>query len=117
VNSRPEEGMSRSIRLGVAGLADLDVDGVVIALADMPLITPSHIGGLIAACDQRGIVASKAGDRLSPPAYFSREHFRALSALSGDVGARALLAEGAALDADADMLTDVDTFEDLERLR
>ncbi|HRJ62389.1 MAG TPA: 4-diphosphocytidyl-2C-methyl-D-erythritol kinase, partial [Azospirillaceae bacterium] len=62
------------------------------------------------------------GGRRGNPVLWGRAHFAAIQQLTGDVGARALLAERAdrlvLVETAADgVLIDVDTAEDLEKVR
>jgi molybdenum cofactor cytidylyltransferase len=62
-------------------------------------------------------VASSDGLHVGPPALFGRGCFGELVALSGDAGARALLTQASLVEASSSELLDVDTAEDLARLR
>lgn len=111
-----EAALSVSIATGMRAIvADPAIDGVMIALGDMPLVSPGHIAGLLAAFD--GVsVASAIQGRPQPPALFGRSHFPALLSLQGDMGARELLANAARVEADPAILADIDTAADLERV-
>lgn len=52
-NLSPDDGQATSLRLGLQALA-IDVDAVLVALADQPLITATDIVDLIAAFKTRG---------------------------------------------------------------
>jgi molybdenum cofactor cytidylyltransferase len=116
-------GMASSIRVGMAALAD--VDGVVICLGDMPLVSPRTIDALIAALDPAGgmtIVVPTHQGRRGNPVLWGRTHFARLQALTGDAGARQVLAElhaetlEIAVD-DPGILADADTPDALDALR
>lgn len=96
VNPAPGEGMASSIRAGLTAIRR-DADAVVIALADMPEIGPAHVDRLIAAFDPaegRAIVRAAAENgREGNPALFGRRFFESLARLSGDQGARAVIAD------------------------
>ena len=85
-------GMSASLRAGID--ASQDADAVLILLADMPQITKDHLNALIHAWGRgsTGIIraASKKG-KPGHPVLFSNRYFEALSALSGDKGAKEIL--------------------------
>ena len=87
-----QEGMGTSLAWGVAQTAG--ADGWLIALADMPFIAPHTLRAVAervrAPLD---IVAPMHGGRRGHPVAFGRAHGPALSRLSGDTGARALLHE------------------------
>jgi molybdenum cofactor cytidylyltransferase len=116
-----DEGMASSIRAGVAALPD-DVDAVVIALADQPLVSPQVVRALCARwrSTPTSAVVPRYRDGDGHPVLFDRACFGALSALEGDRGARGLLerlGDGRALvDVDAAMPEDVDTPDALHAL-
>jgi molybdenum cofactor cytidylyltransferase len=89
------EGMASSIRAGVTTLRQFSraVDGVLIALCDQPAFSSDVIAQLVAAqqASGRSIVAARYSGRNGAPALFLREHFPALTSLTGEEGARALL--------------------------
>lgn len=115
VCERAEEGMGVSLAHAVE--AGGEASGFVIALADMPFITPATIAAVAAHLEAgASIVApSYAGQRGHPVGIAAR--FRAdLEALSGDAGAKALIGrEGISFFEvdDAGVLRDIDTPDDL----
>lgn len=115
VNDRPEDGISGSIVRAIAHvMPDNKIRGVLICLADMPNIPPSHYNRIcLAAEDIRSVVASTDGFSSSPPAFIGRKHFAELLALKGDQGARALLSHGIQIETNGAILHDIDTPEDL----
>ena len=116
VNARWAEGMGSSIREGVElveGFAE--VSGVVVMTCDMPGVTPEHLSALRAEPGET--VASRYAGRCGVPGYFPRAVFPELRGLSGDTGARELLRSARAVKlADGGEL-DIDTAEDVKRLR
>ena len=71
-----------------------DIDGVMVLLADMPFIGPSHLNELIAEFNpqtERDIVAPIREGRLGNPVIWSRRYLPAMMTLTGDRGARPLL--------------------------
>lgn len=113
------EGMAASLRAGAAVASRTGASGLLVHLADMPEIVAADFAALIAAFAQdptRIHRATAASGAPGHPVLFPRRLFPALARLSGDTGARALLAaEGdirhVALPA-ARALTDLDTPED-----
>lgn len=92
-NPAADQGQSTSLRVGIEALSDMEsIDQVIVLLADMPFVPPSHLDALRQSADVPGAscVMSKSDGVLSPPALFKREHFDALAGLSGDRGAKAL---------------------------
>ncbi|AHE51845.1 nucleotidyltransferase family protein [Sphingomonas sanxanigenens] len=108
-NAAPEEGMAGSIRLGVAAAAALDVEALLICLADMPRIDGALLARMCADYDPDiGLLVCAAGGRRMPPALIGRRHFADLGKLTGDVGARDLLAGAPVLAIGAAIALDVD---------
>ena len=117
-NGAPEEGMSGSVVLGVAAARALGCAAVVVALADMPRVTATHIYRLFDAADgPEAVVASSNGVHPTPPALFGAGQFDTLLKLEGDAGARDLIRAGRRVIASEAELLDIDRPEDLERLR
>lgn len=117
-NDQPGAGLSSSVRLGVAEARDCDPQAVLIALADMPRVTAAHIYRMLDyGEDDDCILASSDGVRPRPPALFGRNHFDWLMTLTGDKGARDMIAKAHHMIAVANELMDIDTPEDLEKLR
>ncbi len=118
VNEDPSAGMSRSVQLGLRAARAAGAKGVVIALADMPRITAAHIYRLLdTAHDDDAVVASSDGTKPCPPAVFGRGRFDFLESLEGDAGARDLVRAGRHVVTAPAELIDIDTPEDLDRLR
>ncbi|MEQ8279176.1 MAG: molybdopterin-binding/glycosyltransferase family 2 protein [Deltaproteobacteria bacterium] len=92
------DGLSTSIRTGAAALEGR-VDGALFMLSDMPWVTDAHLRSLIEAFDPEAghtiCVPTHAGRRGNPILWAAR-HFHDMQRLTGDVGARPLLAEHAA---------------------
>lgn len=118
-NSSWPEGMAASIRTGITTLTQFSRthDAALIALCDQPAFSPTVIAQLLAAqhTTGRSIVAARYSSRHGAPALLLREHFPALTALTGEAGARDLLngdsARIAAVDLPA-LAHDLDTPED-----
>ncbi|MEL7488205.1 MAG: NTP transferase domain-containing protein [Pseudomonadota bacterium] len=118
-NPDPAAGMGAALALGAAAVAATHAGGLLVALADMPLITDRHLAALTArAEDGAAAVFSKGGDAFGPPAFFARSTFDALSRLEGDQGARGLrdrLGATATVAVQPDDMIDVDSVDDLAR--
>ena len=113
-NMQPEAGVSHSIALGLAAVRRAGADAVLVALADMPFVPHAHFCHLLDS--YRGsncIVASSNGLQRSPPALFGDAWFAALEQLTGDKGARELLAGAQTVELDAHYLLDIDCADDL----
>ncbi|MDR7554221.1 MAG: nucleotidyltransferase family protein [Armatimonadota bacterium] len=117
-NPDPGEGMGSSIRVGVAAISP-EATGVVILLADQPLVTAAIIDQLVETAVAGGhrIVASAYRGVVGPPAYFDRALFLELLTLEGDRGARSVIErypqQGVALPLPEEAAVDVDVPEDL----
>ncbi|HEU4411569.1 MAG TPA: molybdopterin-binding/glycosyltransferase family 2 protein [Polyangiaceae bacterium] len=118
------EGMSTSLRAGLAALGD-GVDGALVCLGDMPLVGPAHLRALVDAFEAEGaasICVPAFERKRGNPVLWPARHFAEMMALEGDAGARSLLDKYAAdvhhvAVADAGVNVDVDTPEALAALR
>jgi CTP:molybdopterin cytidylyltransferase MocA len=108
------QGQAASLRRGAQALRD--ADKVIVTLGDEPLITRETVARFVSA--PPGAQAVYDG-RPGHPVVLGAEHLRALSGLTGDRGARELLAGGPKIELGGlgDVGRDVDTTEDLERMR
>ena len=106
-NYDASSGMSQSLDLGIEAIAD--AEAALVLLADMPFVSEHHIRLLLVAFgDPPGIVASaRLGVRM-PPAIIGRRLFPKARLLTGDIGARALIADAPVVEGAADMLRDID---------
>ena len=118
VNPDPARGLASSVRIGTECAKACDAAAVLIALADMPRVTAAHVYRLFDAAEgPDSVVASSDGVAPKPPALFGRGRFDFLMELDGDSGARDLVRAGRHVVTSAAELIDVDTPEELERLR
>ena len=93
-NTGWEEGMSSSVRLGIAELEkDPGIDSALIMLCDQPYVTSGLLEKLITAKDTTGkkIITCFFNDTYGPPACFHRSLFNELSELKGQNGAKSLI--------------------------
>ncbi len=117
-----DQGMSGSLRCGLRAMPQ-DLDGVLVLLADMPQITADDIDTLLEAFapDGLAIIVPERHGRRGNPVLWPRRYFAEMCALTGDVGARELLARHAdevktvGISSDA-IFADVDTPEALASL-
>jgi len=87
-----EEGLGSSVRAGVSAVGD-EVDGVLIALGDMPWVGSEDIHRLLDAFSPGGelsIYIPMFGRKRGNPVLWASCHFPELRQLSGDVGGKAL---------------------------
>jgi molybdenum cofactor cytidylyltransferase len=111
-------GMGHSIAAGVSACGN--ADGWLILPGDMPLIRPSTIEAVAAGLERYPVCYAQYRGRQGHPVGFSTELFAELLTLSGDEGARRLVARYPAQPIEVDdpgVLFDVDTAEDLARLK
>jgi molybdenum cofactor cytidylyltransferase len=117
-----ERGLAHSLRSGLAAVA-ADAGGVLVLLADMPLISAALIDHLIAAFedapDVPAVIPVRDGRR-GNPVLVARKLFPTLTALDGDRGARQILLDVPGVlecpIADEAIFADVDTVNDLRTL-
>jgi molybdenum cofactor cytidylyltransferase len=122
INQNWENGIGTSIRQGVATIAASGVDAVMIFLCDQPLITAASLDLMVGAFFESGrqICAAAYAAALGTPAIFSAELFDELRDLPDAHGGKAIIQRH------ADQVlafplpqaeTDLDTMEDVRRLR
>jgi len=116
-------GLSTSLKRGIAALPP-DLDGVIICLGDMPLISGRHLDRLIAAfnpLEGRAIIVPTRRGKRGNPVLWSKRFFPEMAELAGDVGAKHLIGEHSELVAevemDDDVLVDIDTPEALDAFK
>jgi molybdenum cofactor cytidylyltransferase len=114
---RADDGMGTSLAYAVSQA--IDADGWIVALADMPWIAPSSISLVADALRDGAEIAATAyrGER-GHPVGFAQSYGRLLAALTGDEGARSIVAarQWALRLVDVDdpgVLRDVDRPEDI----
>lgn len=111
-------GMGYSIAAGVA--ARSDASGWLILPADMPMIQTSTLRQVADELDGNAIAYAQHRGLRGHPVGFSAELYSELVMLTGDEGARRLLARYPAMGVEVDdpgVLLDVDTEDDLDRVR
>lgn len=86
------QGLSTSLKAGIAALS-ADIDGAIVLLADMPRVTPAIINALVARFQPGSVVVPVNAGARGNPIVWPREAFAAIATLSGDAGAKKLLAE------------------------
>lgn len=93
-NAAYRDGLAGSLQAGLAAVPD-QVDGVLVLLADMPMVRARTLERLIAAFarERPDAVVPTFEGREGNPVLLGRALFPALAGLEGDAGARRLLAE------------------------
>jgi CTP:molybdopterin cytidylyltransferase MocA len=113
VCDRWQAGQAASLRCGLEPLAS--ASKVIVTLGDEPLITPELVRRFVL---ERPGARAVYGGRPGHPVVLGPDQVRAAMSLRGDRGARELLSgPEIELGGDGDLGRDVDTFEDLERIR
>lgn len=114
-----QEGMGSSIRTGIINIIENipEATGVMILLADQPLVTNDHLKILLEAFKTNEVVLSSYQGINGVPAIIGKSHFKFLSLLTGDKGARSILGQltGVAHVA-MDDNPDIDTMDDYRKL-
>jgi molybdenum cofactor cytidylyltransferase len=108
-------GLSTSLKAGLAALPE--VEGVLVALGDMPRIRPDQVDRLIAAfnpTEGRAICVPTVAGKRGNPVLFATRLIPEMEQLSGDVGARHLIGAHAEAVVEIEMddgsaLLDIDT--------
>jgi molybdenum cofactor cytidylyltransferase len=115
-------GMNTSLRAGIAALPD-DAAGAVVLLGDMPLVDASMVRALLTAFRHSGpkLAISSYGGVVAPPILYGRALFPELRALEAESCGKSVVrnhrAEAVELQWPPETLTDLDSPEDVERIR
>ncbi|MGL5939391.1 MAG: nucleotidyltransferase family protein [Waterburya sp.] len=122
-NPHWQQGMSASISLGIKTLTTIEtqLDGVIIALGDQPLITAYVYNRLIENYlkSRQKAIASNYANTLGVPALFDRTLFPDLLSLSNQGGAKQLLNQYSDRAFDLNIpqaAIDIDTPDDYQKL-
>lgn len=121
---RWREGRASSLAAGIDALAaDVDVEAAAVFLGDEPRVPTGAVRAVLEAWREgdAGVVRPFYGDTPGHPVIFGRRCFPGLAELAGEDGARRYLERGSvrvrAVRLDGPAPSDVDTREDLRRLR
>jgi molybdenum cofactor cytidylyltransferase len=111
-------GMGHSIAAGIAARAD--APGWLLLPGDMPMVKPATLLAVAAALEQHPVAYAQYQGRRGHPVGFAAELYSELMMLSGDEGARRIIARYPAVGVDVDdpgVLLDLDTEADLVAMR
>lgn len=114
-NSDWQQGLGSSIATGISHVAPLCHEALVL-LADQVRVSGEDLKRLTRREDKSQITCASYSQTLGPPAIFPAQFFPELEKLSGDKGAKALLAELTATHCQIDIPSaafDVDVLSDL----
>jgi molybdenum cofactor cytidylyltransferase len=116
------DGLSTSLRAGLRALPS-GIDGALILLGDMPEVETSVLSALVAAfTGASAICVPVRRGRRGNPVLWGRSYFAEMMRLTGDTGAKPLMARHEAQLIEVEVATDsifddVDAPEDLARLK
>lgn len=123
VNPDYAQGQSSSVKAAILALPD-SVEAVVFMLGDQPLVEPAVIDALVQVYRETSapVVQPRYRQGRGNPVLISHELFPELGELTGDTGARPLIARHAeriqfAELSHVDRPGDIDTWDDVEQLR
>ncbi|WP_036508155.1 nucleotidyltransferase family protein [Nocardioides sp. URHA0020] len=86
------EGMSASLRAGLAALAATDAVAAVVSLVDLPDVGPEVVRRLVAETDAGTLRRASYDGRVGHPVVLGRQHWAGvLAETTGDRGARGYL--------------------------
>ena len=110
--------MGHSISAGVQ--ARPQAGGWLVLPGDMPLIRPQTLQAVARKLEGHSVAYAQHGGRRGHPVGFAAELYSELVALSGDQGARRVIARYPAVGVELDdpgILVDIDTVDDLAAAR
>ncbi len=115
INSSYRDGIGSSIACAARAVQHV-ADGLLITLADQPLVNRDHLDALLSAfaAGDGVAVASRYASTLGPPAVLPRSLFGRLIRMTGDRGAKSLLQSLDCIEIPFEpAATDIDRPEDL----
>ncbi len=121
-NERPQDGLSRSVRLGTEALRS-DCDAILYLVSDQPLLRRESVAALVdfGCAHPEHIVGASHDGKRGNPCVFPAKYFPELCALTGDVGGSAVIREHEdkllLFDVNKEELLDVDTPQALASIR
>lgn len=123
-NKNWKQGLGNSMAYGIRAISEVlqDVEGVLIMLADQPLIQTNHFNKLINCFipDTQQILATEYVDgSLGVPAFFDKLYLNEIIALNSDFGAKQLFqkySESVISIKNLHAHLDIDTFEQYKKL-
>jgi molybdenum cofactor cytidylyltransferase len=122
-NAHYAEGLSASLRAGLQAVPE-SADAALVLLGDMPEVKSGLLDRMLAAFspeDGRAICVATANGKRGNPVLWARRFFAEMEAVTGDTGAKHLIAMNdpvvCEVEADDSVLTDIDTPDALAALR
>lgn len=91
MNNRPDDGISRSIRLGLSAM--MNFDAICFLVADQPLLSQESIVKMIELWKQNptNIIRASSGVNPGNPCIFPHHFFSSLLSLTGDHGGSSII--------------------------
>lgn len=120
-NDRWSAGLASSLAAGINTVLTIapESDGILITVADQPLVGSNALQQLLSTFDQdHRVVAAEYAGTIGVPAVVGCEHFKEVCSLTGDAGAGRWLRtrlEDVTCVPMADAATDIDTRDDATR--
>lgn len=115
-----DQGQSASLRAGVRRVSKEGAKCVLVALGDMPFVTPETMKRTLALGQRHGVAMATDGTHRMPPICFGNNMFSSILELTGDQGAREMLRafpSKTEVLVSTEELRDIDTSADLEAAR
>ena len=122
LNLEYADGLSTSLRAGLSALP-VEIDGALILLGDMPEVEASVLSALMSAfTGTSAICVPVRHGRKGNPVLWGRRYFPEMMELTGDAGAKPLMARHQAQVIEVEVATDsifqdVDAPDDIARIR
>lgn len=91
MNSKPEEGVSLSMRIGISNA--MDMDACLFTVADQPWLSAETIVDLVNLFKnaKKGMACSCWNNKMGNPCIFSEKYFHELLEVSGDRGGKMII--------------------------
>jgi molybdenum cofactor cytidylyltransferase len=122
-NPHYADGLSASLRAGLQAIPE-SADAVLVLLGDMPEVGSGLIDRMLAAFspeDNRAICVATSNGKRGNPVLWARRFFGEMEGVTGDTGAKHLIAMNepvvCEVEADDSVLRDIDTPDALAALR
>ena len=125
LNKDFEKGMGSSIAFGTTSIQNTnpEIDAILVCAIDQPLIPLDHFENLLSTASKTDFSIIQSLSEVGwkgIPTLFKSNHFKALSKLTGDEGAKSIIQNNLsmvkAVKAPSDSLIDIDTYEQYQNL-
>ena len=125
LNKDFEIGMGSSIAFGTTSIQNTnpEIDAILVCAIDQPLIPLDHFENLLSTASKTDFSIIQSLSEVGwkgIPTLFKSNHFKALSKLTGDEGAKSIIQNNLsmvkAVKAPSDSLIDIDTYEQYQNL-